>query len=223
MERSLQVTEDGSHTLFSGQFGENYHSRHGAVTESNHVFIQAGLACMARQRGRKIEVLEAGFGTGLNALLTWQMAEKEGMEVSYTGMEAYPVSTEEAGQLNYAEVAVPGQQDAFLQLHRAPWGEFIALSEQFHFKKIAMLIQEFRAETAFDVVYFDAFAPQTQPELWTAAVMAHFFEALRPGGVLVTYCAQGAFRRNLKAAGFVLESLPGPPFKREMTRALRPF
>lgn len=220
---ALQVTEDGSHTVISEQFGETYHSRHGAWTESNHVFIDAGLIYAAGQGKGAISVLEAGFGTGLNAFLTWLEADRRKISVSYTGIEAFPVGVEEARMLNYAAVAgMPEQQAQFLQLHESSWEHSIRLSDHFQFQKTNIQIQDFNAESEYDVVYFDAFAPQTQPELWTFGVMERFFLALRPGGVLVTYCAQGAFRRNLKAAGFIVESLPGPPFKREMTRALRP-
>lgn len=220
---ALQITEDGSHTVFSERFGETYHSRHGALTESGHVFINAGLTYAVEHGLSEIEILEAGFGTGLNALMTWMEAEKRQLSVSYTGIEAYPVSIQDAEQLNYpATLGAPEWSGRFMQLHQLPWGERSRISGKFNLLKINSLIQEFTADSAFDVVYFDAFAPQTQPELWTAEVMVQLFHALRPGGVLVTYCAQGAFRRNLKAAGFVVESLPGPPFKREMTRALRP-
>lgn len=214
-------TQDGSHTCVSDAFGVTYHSKFGALTESEHVFIQAGLRHQARLGA--ISVLEAGFGTGLNAFMTWLEADKRGLSVQYLGLEIAPLPVETAMSLNYpGELQVPHRAADFIRLHTLPWDVPVTLSEHFTFEKRRCRIQDFVSGPAYDVVYFDAFAPQIQPELWTPDVMSHMFAALRPQGILVTYCAQGAFRRSLRAAGFKVERLPGTVGKWEMTRATKP-
>jgi tRNA U34 5-methylaminomethyl-2-thiouridine-forming methyltransferase MnmC len=218
---AIILTDDGSHSVLSETYGVTYHSTHGAVTESAHVFIAAGLQHKALVQ-RKINILETGFGTGLNAFMSWLEAERANLEVQYTGLEIMPVSAEESAQMNYAGLlGVPERAADFQALHQCEWGEAHAFSESFHFRKEQISIETFEADHEFDVIYFDAFAPQAQPELWTADVFGRMYRALRPGGVLVTYCAQGAFKRTLKQAGFQVERLPGPPGKREMTRATK--
>lgn len=219
---ALLTTDDGSHTLFSERYGVSYHSRYGAVTESAHVFIDAGLRYKAAVQ-REIAVLEVGFGTGLNAFMTWLEAGRRNLSVRYTGLEAYPVTAEEARQFNYPDLLnAPERATDFWQLHDADWDTPHALSEHFQFeKRLGRLETVALPEAAFDLVYFDAFAPQAQPELWTEDVFARLYRALRPEGALVTYCAQGEFKRTLKKAGFTVERLQGPPGKREMTRALK--
>ena len=217
----LLTTSDGSTTIYSDQYGVTYHSIHGAVTESAHVFINAGLRYKAVVQ-QDIAILETGFGTGLNAFLTKIEAERRNLNVRYTGLEIQPIQTWEAAELDYAEaLLVPEQKGLFLSLHQCAWEEFHELSDNFTFQKCQTPIQEFLAEEKFDIIYFDAFAPQAQPELWTEAVFAHMYASLKPDGVLVTYCAQGAFKRTLKKVGFTVERLEGPPGKREMTRATK--
>ncbi|MCC7244164.1 MAG: tRNA (5-methylaminomethyl-2-thiouridine)(34)-methyltransferase MnmD [Saprospiraceae bacterium] len=216
---SVITSNDGSHTILSGQFGVTYHSTHGAITESEHVFIAAGLQHQTT-RLRQISILETGFGTGLNAFMTWLEAEKSQIQVSYTALEIFPVTAETAGALNYPEMlGCPERIPDFMRLHTADWEIPHSFSPYFELTKRRMSIEHFEEESAFDVVYFDAFAPQAQPELWTPEVFGRMFRSLRPEGVLVTYCAQGEFKRSLKKAGFTVERLPGPPGKREMTRA----
>jgi tRNA U34 5-methylaminomethyl-2-thiouridine-forming methyltransferase MnmC len=218
---ALITSGDGSHTLFSERYGVTYHSRFGAITESAHVFVAAGLRHKAAVQ-RDIAVLEAGFGTGLNAFMTWLEAERRNLNVNYLGLEIAPIGETEAKALNYAEaLGVAERSDDFGALHRLDWGIPHALSEHFTFEKQATPIQAFEADAVFDVVYFDAFAPQAQPELWELPVFERFYRALKPEGLLVTYCAQGEFKRRLKQAGFAVERLQGPPGKREMTRALK--
>ena len=219
---ALLTTSDGSHTLFSERYGVSYHSRYGAVTESAHVFINAGLRYKAAVQ-REIAVLEVGLGTGLNAFMTWLEAERRNLSVRYTGLEAYPISEEEARQFNYPDLLnAPERAAEFWQLHAAAWGAPIVLSEHFQLeKRLERLETAALPEAAFDVVYFDAFAPQAQPELWTEDVFTRLYRALRPEGALVTYCAQGEFKRTLKKAGFAVERLQGPPGKREMTRGVK--
>lgn len=218
---ALFLTNDGSHSVFSETYGVSYHSRHGAVTESAHVFIAAGLRYKAVVQ-REVAILETGFGTGLNAFMSWLEAERRNLQLRYVGLETAPITAEEAQVLNYAELlGVPERSGDFQALHQHTWGEEHTLSEQFQFRKEKIAIEAFEAVDTFDVIYFDAFAPQAQPELWTADVFARMYNALRPDGVLVTYCAQGAFKRTLKQVGFHVERLQGPPGKREMTRATK--
>ncbi len=218
---ALILTNDGSHSVYSETYGVTYHSRFGAVTESAHVFIAAGLRYKAVVQ-REIAILETGFGTGLNAFMSWLEAERRNLQIRYVGLETMPVGPEEAQALNYTDLlGVPDRAADFQTLHTCTWGEDHALSEHFHFRKEQTPIETFEAQEAFDVVYFDAFAPQAQPELWTVEVFGRMYRALRPEGVLVTYCAQGEFKRTLKQAGFQVERLQGPPGKREMTRATK--
>lgn len=215
------VTTDGSHTLFSEQHGVTYHSRYGAVTESAHVFINAGLRYKAVVQ-REISVLEIGLGTGLNAMMTWLEAEKRGLVVDYTGVELYPPHLDVIKNLNYPQLlGVPERAGDFCKLHTMRWGRKQTFSDVFVFTKLKVSIDSFLSPDAFDLIYFDAFAPQAQPELWTVEVFQNMHKSLRPDGVLVTYCAQGEFKRSLKKAGFTVERLQGPPGKREMTRATR--
>jgi tRNA U34 5-methylaminomethyl-2-thiouridine-forming methyltransferase MnmC len=216
---SLYTTQDGTHTLYSANYGVTYHSRYGAITESNHVFIEAGLRYKA-VLGRDISILEAGFGTGLNALLTYLEAEKRGLNVRYTALEKYPITSELVHSLNYPSLlGTDDLSSIFLSMHTEGWEEEQVVSPSFRIRKLQTGIEAFREEQQFDLIYFDAFAPQAQPELWQSSVFSNLFDSLRPEGVLVTYCAQGEFKRTLKHVGFKVERLKGPPGKREMTRA----
>jgi tRNA U34 5-methylaminomethyl-2-thiouridine-forming methyltransferase MnmC len=218
---ALILTNDGSHSVFSETYGVTYHSTHGAITESAHVFIAAGLHHKAVKQS-EIDILETGFGTGLNAFMSWLEAERRNLRVRYTGLEIAPVSLQEAGAMNYADaLGEAGRAADFQALHACAWGVEHAFSENFQFRKEQIFIELFEANEAYDVIYFDAFAPQAQPELWTEEVFGRMYRALRPAGILVTYCAQGAFKRTLKQVGFQVERLPGPPGKREMTRAVK--
>jgi len=216
---ALIVTQDGSHSVYSEHFGVTYHSRYGAVTESLHVFIGAGLRFKAAVQPQ-VSVLEVGFGTGLNAFLTWLEAERRGLTVRYTGIEVSPLAPEEAAVFNYAAcLGQPERQTDFCRLHTCAWERVVRLSEHFWLRKKQMPVQAYRATSAFDVIYFDAFAPQAQPEMWTETIFRAMYRALRPEGLLVTYCAKGDVKRTLRSVGFEVEGLPGPPGKREMTRA----
>ncbi|PPK85790.1 tRNA U34 5-methylaminomethyl-2-thiouridine-forming methyltransferase MnmC [Neolewinella xylanilytica] len=219
MEPELFTTADGSHSLRSPQFSAAYHSTHGAINESRHIYIESGLLPYLERGQAAIRVLEMGLGTGLNALLSWNHLRKfPTIRVDYTAFESFPISAEQAEQLNYPELLkIP--RDPFLALHRAEFGKVLSLGEQFCFTKYR---QDFLAASPtpdFDLIYYDAFAPEQQPELWTVEAMAHCARWLKPGGTLVTYCAKGQFKRNLRAAGFQVEALPGPIGKREITRA----
>lgn len=218
---TLFRTEDGSQSIFSEQYGVTYHSKFGAVTESAHVFIAAGLRYKAVVQ-REIAILETGLGTGLNAFMTWLEAERRNLTIHYTGLEINLLPPEAVNSLDYPlALDCPGRADDFLRLHQCTWETKHVFSESFIFEKCRAGIEHFTRPDAFDLIYFDAFAPQAQPELWTEEVFRHMYESLKPEGVLVTYCAQGHFKRTLKKAGFSVERLQGPPGKREMTRALK--
>lgn len=220
--RQLITTSDGSHTLFVPELGEHYHSVHGAVQESMHVFIKHGLEAIAAGDG-PLHIFEMGLGTGLNLLLTaLQPLERP---VHYVSVEAYPVSTEEAASLNYGNLFVDHPEAATLlkTIHTLPWNKPKELKPNFTLHKIHAKLAEIAWPTLphFNLVYFDAFAPDAQPGLWTEEVFQAIYNQLAPGGLLVTYCAKGSVRRALKSAGFSIEKLPGPPGKREMTRATK--
>lgn len=214
------LTQDGSHSIFAEQYGVTYHSRYGAVTESLHVFIDAGLRFKAALKS-ELNILEVGFGTGLNALLTWREAEKRNLSIRYTGIEAYPLPLEIVETLNYGEQITPsvGGVPDFMHLHQCAWDRNVKLSGHFSLHKKRIRLEAFRTSQVFDLIYFDAFAPQAQPELWTERIMGLMYKALGPDGCLVTYCAKGDVKRTLKNVGFEVERLAGPPGKREMTRA----
>lgn len=213
-------TSDGSHSLLSGQLGVAYHSRHGAVQETRHVFIEAGL--LHHRERSALRVLEVGFGTGLNAFMTLLSTQHRDVEVTYETIEAFPITTATAEALNFAEVlGVPENRAEFLRLHTSVWGKAIIFNN-FTFIKHRTRLENFSSSEQFDVIYFDAFAPNAQPELWEVPIFEQLYELLQPGGVLTTYCAKGVVKRTLRAVGFEVQALPGPPGKREMTRAIRP-
>jgi tRNA U34 5-methylaminomethyl-2-thiouridine-forming methyltransferase MnmC len=215
---SLVRTADGSETLYSAILDESYHSLNGAIQESIHVFIQAGLQ---KRQLDSLSVFEVGFGTGLNALLTWQEAEEKGLHVYYETIEAYPLSPSLYEQLTFKNACLSLPSDGLLRLHQCEWGECIQLSPVFSFCKRKAFFDTFRFDQPFDVVYYDAFSPEKQPELWTERLFQTVYDALNPNGIVVTYCAKGAVRRAMQHVGFQTERLPGPPGKREMLRATR--
>jgi tRNA U34 5-methylaminomethyl-2-thiouridine-forming methyltransferase MnmC len=219
-ENEIFETQDGSHSIQSKEYGVSYHSKYGAIQESLHVFIKAGLRYRLAEMN-SISVLEIGFGTGLNALLTLAEAEKTDTAVYYEAIEAYPIPWEQARVLNYPELTDQAFRPGFLKMHEMDWGVKERIRPHFTFKKQKLLFQEIDFPPQFDVIYFDAFAPNAQPELWEAPLLQKMYDALREKGVLVTYCAKGAVKRTLKSIGFTIESIQGPPGKREMTRAVK--
>ncbi len=213
------LTKDGSSTLYVEQFDEHYHSIHGAIQESLHVFIANGLEYI-KQNNNDIAILEIGLGTGLNVLLTYLHAED--FEISYTGIEAYPLNWDQAQILNYCQLLGDKlSEDTFRNIHTVPWGQVHSLSPQFSLMKIHHRLQEVQLEGRFHLVYFDAFAPSAQPELWSEEMFKKLYLCCKEGGVLVTYSAKGAVRRAMISAGFEVQKLPGPPGKREMLRAIK--
>jgi tRNA U34 5-methylaminomethyl-2-thiouridine-forming methyltransferase MnmC len=199
-----------------------YHSIHGAVQESKHVFIEAGLRSLNPARKTIVNIFEMGFGTGLNALLTMIEAEKLERAIHYEAIEQFPLDNKQIGSLNYCTQL--GRQDlqmVFEQLHHCEWEKTVKLTPKFTFKKSAANLLDFETPETFELIYFDAFAPNVQPELWTKEIFDKMFEMLEQGAILVTYCSKGDVRRAMQAAGFVIEKLPGPPGKREMIRATK--
>jgi tRNA U34 5-methylaminomethyl-2-thiouridine-forming methyltransferase MnmC len=217
-KREIVVTKDGSSSIYLPAFDEHYHSVHGAVQESKHVFMKMGWEPVASKQ-EEISILEIGFGTGLNAFLVLEQALLfPGKKVHYASLEAFPVAEEQAGLLNYAEQ----NREHFLRLHASGWEKPVAILPNFQLEKRKITLQEFMPEEShYDLVFFDAFAPRVQPELWTEEVFRKMHKALKPGGILVTYCSKGDVRRAMIAAGLSVEKLPGPPGKREMLRAAK--
>jgi tRNA U34 5-methylaminomethyl-2-thiouridine-forming methyltransferase MnmC len=217
----LQTTDDGSMTLFSTTFQEIYHSRRGAIQESKHVFIEAGLKFVATQH-KEIKILEVGFGTGLNAFLTALYAQENQLKVNYTGLEPIPITTEIWQKLNYSSCLELNEKEneIFEKLHTSQWNRIEEINAHFFIKKIESKLEDYSTENKFDLIYFDAFAPSKQSELWELSIFEKLSQMLNSQGVLVTYCAKGDLKRNLKSVGFKVESLQGPVGKREMTRAI---
>jgi len=218
MQTKLKLTEDGSHTLFVPEIDECYHSTHGAIQESRHIFIEAGLKQCPK---KEIRILEIGFGTGLNAFLTLLEAEKSEKIIRYTTLELYPVEMETALLLNYPDELAHGKRQDFEKMHTVEWNIEIPVTPYFMLKKVETDFTGFVFKDNFDVVYFDAFSPEKQPEMWSEALFEKIYSHCNSGAVLTTYCAKGIVRRAMQAAGFVVERLPGPPGKREMLRGRR--
>lgn len=218
----LLTTSDGSQTILNEVLGSTYHSRHGAVTESEHVFIEAGLKKKFASEPKSLSILEMGFGTGLNALLTFRTVQSAVVRVNYEALELFPVPTEIWHNYQLPN-ELAGLENVYRRMHQTSWNEAAELADGFSLTKHQVSLLSFNPETTFDIVYFDAFEPETQPELWTQEVFARLFSWFNPGGVLTTYCCKGDVRRAMLAAGFLVEKLPGPPRKREMIRATRPL
>lgn len=220
MSLSIITTGDGSHSLLNTELDETYHSRHGAVQESLHVFIKEGLDRFIATGATTATVLEIGFGTGLNALLTAQYAAEKGVTVHYTSLETTPLPESLWTRLNYS--TAPVAQTLFNAIHLAPWNRLVDVRPTFQLQKLTVSLQDVVLPAAqTDVVYFDAFAPNKQPEMWTYDMLAKAVQTLRPGGLFVTYCAKGQLKRDLKALGLTVETLAGPPGKKEMVRGVR--
>lgn len=221
MEIELRRTADGSTTLYNSTLGEHYHSTHGALQESQHIFLTSALEHRAARGGEGLRLLEVGFGTGLNALLSLLWAERARLPIVYTTLELYPVPLPLARSLVYEVAGYDGQEVADLlgQLHAAPWGEPVGLTPYFLLEKRQIDLRHYRAEGQYDVIYFDAFSPEVQPELWSEATFEQLYRATAVGGVLTTYSAKGEVRRRLQRAGYRVERLPGPIGKREILRA----
>lgn len=221
MKREIIITADGSHSISVPELKVAYHSIYGAVQESLHVFINAGLieSNLFDYSGVH-KILEVGFGTGLNALLTLIEADKNKNRIYYTGIELDPLTEQEIRQLNYCEhLNMPQYKSLFKKMHSVEWEEMFEISEYFSLTKTKCDLPDYSSEEQYSLIYFDAFAPNAQPELWTKEVFEKMYSLLLPGGLLVTYCSKGDVRRAMIAAGFNVEKLQGPTLKREMLRA----
>ncbi len=205
----ILLTADGSDTLRHPVSGDTYHSARGAIGEAEHVFIRAGLNQILHN---PVRVFEVGFGSGLNALLTWRRAKEGRKTIDYQAVEPYPVAQEIAMRLNFSD-------DVFRRIHAAPWDEPTSIDDHFRLTKWKKSLEEIEFDTIFDVIYFDAFAPDSQPELWTADIFQRLYTNTAPGGILTTYSAKGEVKRALQAAGYAVEKLEGALGKRHMLRA----
>ena len=221
MERILLRTADGSHTLHIPEWDEQYHSKHGAIAEALHVFIKEGLQHrMALHQASEICIMEIGFGTGLNAFLTYLESEKQDTIIRYTGIEAYPLGIPEIEKLNYSTL-LKASEEKFREIHKVPWEQTCEISPKFELLKKQQFFSDIKTEDAFHLIFFDAFGIRVQPHLWTESIFQTMFTSLKKGGTLVTYAANGNARRAMQSVGFSVERLPGPPGKKEMLRATK--
>lgn len=219
MKTEIRTTTDGSHTLYVPEIDESYHSTHGAIQESMHIFLNTALKC---SKNKQIKLLEVGFGTGLNAFLTAIEAENSGKKIQYTTLEKFPVSAEITSKLNYSQQATQQQLvSVFDKIHQASWEKEVQITDNFSILKLNCDFEAYQPNSTFDVVYFDAFSPEKQPEMWTEEQFIKIYNACNVGAILTTYCAKGIVRRALQTAGFKVERLPGPPGKREILRATK--
>ncbi len=235
MKRNIITTADGSKTIQIEDWNEQYHSVHGAVNEANHVFINHGLLFYAELvsasqiisnpefnlASHPINILEIGFGTGLNAFLTLIEAERLKHKINYVGVEAYPVEKDELEALNYVELISKTHKNEFKKLHDVPWENNQEITPFFTIEKQQKDFGEIEENNRFNIIYFDAFGARVQPELWTEVIFRKMYKALKSNGVLVTYSAKGSVRRAMQTVGFEVERLPGPPNKRHMLRAIK--
>lgn len=216
MDRELIITEDGSHSLFVKDMGETFHSTHGAIQEAIHVYINNGIKLVNKNN---INVLEYGFGTGLNALLTLEYALSENKKIAYQGIEAYPLSSEEFTHLNYSDfIKTPVKLQ---NLHEVLFDKTEVINENFSLLKHLSKIEDFKTNDTFDIIYFDVFGYDYQSELWSAEILQKAYNFLTVDGIFVTYACKGLIKRRLKEIGFEVNKVPGPPGKREMIIAVK--
>ena len=219
MKREILQTLDGSTTIHLPEWNESYHSKHGAIQEAYHVFIKNGLSLF---QDKSISILEIGFGTALNAFITFLESQKSVQTIDYVGVEAYPISAEEVLQMNYvAELNAEKERSAFELMHQSNWEEKITIASNFTLTKRKQFFDEISDENQYDLIYFDAFGYRVQPELWSTEIFEKMYKALKVNGVLVTYAARGVVKRSMIEVGFTVEKLAGPPGKREMFRATK--
>ncbi|MEA2041983.1 MAG: tRNA (5-methylaminomethyl-2-thiouridine)(34)-methyltransferase MnmD [Bacteroidota bacterium] len=216
MKNRIIKTKDGSESIYVPELDEHYHSVNGAIQESEHIFINNGLRTIQK---KTINVLEAGFGTGLNALLSLKYIEGTEIQLNYTGIEKYPVDEDIVQKLNYPQLSGISKS-VFLHLHQAPTGEWANITDNFNLCRYTSDIKQIPGTGSFDLVYFDAFAPDKQPDLWTVEVFQNIWNRMNLGGIFVTYSAKGTVKRALRASGFEVKRLAGPPGKRHMLRCI---
>jgi len=216
MKTELLITEDGSHTLFVPEIDECYHSSHGAIQESRHIFIEAGLKMWFKN---EINILEIGFGTGLNAFLALIEGERAGKKIKYTTLEKFPLEMGKTQSLNYVNQIDTNKKLLFENLHNSAWEAEVEITPQFILNKIECDFTTYNIESQYDVIFFDAFSPEKQAEMWTEEQFVKIYTHCNRGAILTTYCAKGIVRRALQNAGFTVDRLAGPPGKREILRA----
>lgn len=217
VKRQIIKTSDGSTTIHIEEWDECYHSKHGAIQEAKHVFIKNGLKLF---ENKAVNILEIGFGTGLNAFITFLEAYESSQKIDYVGVEAYPLEAAEIEAMNYiGELNATKLTDIFEIMHQAKWNTKVSLTSNFSLTKRKQFFNEIEDQETFDLIYFDAFGYRVQPELWSIEIFSKMYNSLKPNGILVTYAARGVVKRNMLSVGFTVEKLPGPPGKREMFRA----
>lgn len=220
MKKEIFITADGSTSFHLPEWNEQYHSKHGALQEAYHVFIRSGLDLF--KNNSTISILEIGFGTGLNAFITFLEQQKRNLIVNYVGVEKFPLNEEEISLLNYPEILEAVEhQSVFLKLHNSKWQEPIVIDKNFILTKKQQDFKNIVDKNTYNLIYFDAFGARVQPELWTEEIFDKMYQALKPNGVLVTYSAKGSVRRAMQSVGFTVEKIPGPKGKREMLRAFK--
>ena len=219
MKREIIKTLDGSTTIHLQEWDECYHSKHGAIQEAKHVFIKNGLSLF---ENNPVSILEIGFGTGLNAFITYLEGNQKQQHIDYVGVEAYPVDAEEVKEMNYVEeLGALEFENIFEKMHKCEWNEKTEISSGFSLTKRKQFFHEISDFETFDLIYFDAFGYRVQPELWSTEIFQKMYNSLKPNGILVTYAARGVVKRSMIEVGFTVEKLAGPPGKREMFRALK--
>ncbi|MBT8375633.1 MAG: tRNA (5-methylaminomethyl-2-thiouridine)(34)-methyltransferase MnmD [Bacteroidia bacterium] len=225
MKRKIISTADGSKTIQLEEWNEQYHSIHGAKQEAEHVFIEHGLLfcidSISKYNKQELSIMEMGFGTGLNAYLTLIASHKQRQNINYVGIEAFPVASKELDQLNYTSLCHPQFETYFHSIHNTGWEEKYQINNRFWLTKKEIHFNAISAQDDYHLIYFDAFGPRVQPELWEESMFLKMYMALKTQGVLVTYSAKGSVRRAMESVGFKVERLPGPPGKREMLRAIK--
>ena len=216
MKREIIVTSDGSTSIHLPEWDESYHSKHGAIQEAQHVFIKNGLSLF---KGQSVSILEIGFGTGLNAFITFLEVVKDNQFIDYVGVEGFPIAPEEVKQMNYVKALKAEEFDSvFATMHESVWENPVTIETNFRLTKRKQLFNEINDINQFDLIYFDAFGFRVQPELWSVEIFTKMYTALKSGGILVTYACRGPIKRAMIEAGFQIEKLAGPPGKREMLR-----
>ena len=220
MKRKIIVTDDGSSSIYLPDWDETYHSKYGAIQEAYHVFIKNGLDLF--NDNSKVNILEIGFGTGLNCFITFLEAEKRNLLIKYTGIEAYPLKPEEISQLNYnQQLKAKKYSKEFDKIHSISWEKKHRINDSFSLLKRNQFFKDIDDLDKFNLIYFDAFGAKVQPELWTEEIFKIMFDSLKDKGILVTYSAKGSVRRAMQDVGFLVERLSGPPGKREMLRGMK--
>lgn len=220
MKHEIIITQDGSSSIYIPELDETYHSKFGAIQEAKHVFIKNGLDLF--EDGSEVSILEIGFGTGLNALITMLEAENRNLKINYVGVEAYPIGLDEIMQLNYVEQLESTDKNAdFDKMHASNWEEEIVITSNFTLTKRKLSFADISDENTFDLIYFDAFGFTVQPELWNEVIFEIMYKSLKNRGILTTYACRTSIKHAMQHVGFQTLKLPGAPGKREMLRALK--